>query len=333
MEAPMRSIFIGLGLLCSSVYGADLPQSKDHPLLGRVGGTEIIGYDSKRFDAVEFQTSSFKEYDLEKERRVYQQPGETVEGARTTIWYEGAALSGLEIIRQYQAELVPKGFEVVYDSTRDPNAGDYTNFLAPYSDAAPRNNRSAYVMYAATDSTVKSVTLKRVSDEGTAWVSIISVDWVQPDSTYKAVQGAYAAIEVIDVAGMKKDIQFVSASDMSKAMDASGKVALYGIYFDTNQATLKAESKATLDEIAKLLQQEASLHVHVVGHTDNQGGLDSNLGLSKRRAEAVRSALVSQYGIAADRLSANGVSYLAPVASNASEAGRAKNRRVELVPF
>ena len=132
---------------------------------------------------------------------------------------------------------------------------------------------------------------------------------------------------------MKKDIQFVSASEMQQALTAAGKVALYGIYFDTNQATLKPESQPTLAEIASLLKQDPALKVHVVGHTDNQGGLDFNLGLSRRRAEAVRAALVSEHGIDASRLAANGVSYLAPVASNADEAGRAKNRRVELVPF
>lgn len=312
---------------------ADLPQSKDHPLLGRVGGTEIVGYDSKRFDSVSFQTSTFKEYDLAKSRRVYVQPPTTVEGARTTIWYEGPTLSALEIVRQYQAELTGKGFTVLYDSSKDPDASNFTNFLAPFSDNEPRNNRSEYVLYAASDSTVRTTTLKRSSDDGETWVSIIAVEWPQPDATYKAVQGAYAAVDVIDVAGMKKDIQFVSASDMQKALTAAGKVALYGIYFDTNQATLKAESKPTLDEIARLLKEEPTLSVHVVGHTDNQGGLDFNMSLSKRRADAVRAALISQYGIAAERLAANGVSYLAPVASNAEEAGRAKNRRVELVPF
>ncbi|MFO1494868.1 MAG: OmpA family protein [Lysobacterales bacterium] len=329
----MRLICTALLLLSATVNAADLPQSKDHPLLGRVGGTEIVAYDSKRFDTVSFQTSTFKEYNLESRQRVFQQPPTTLEGARTTIWYEGAGLSGLEIVRQYQAELGGKGFTVVYDSTRDPNAGRYTNFLAPFSENEPRNNRSEYVLYAGQESTVKSVTLKRSGEEGETWVSIITVDWAQPDATYKAVQGAYAAIDVIDVAGMKKDIQFVSASDMEKSLDASGKVALYGIYFDTNQATLKPESKATLDEIAKLLQQAPELKVHVVGHTDNQGGLDFNMGLSKRRADAVRAALTSQYGIDGARLTANGVSYLAPVASNTEEAGRAKNRRVELVPF
>ena len=70
----------------------------------------------------------------------------------------------------------------------------------------------------------------------------------------------------------------------------------------------------------------------MVGHTDNQGTLDSNIALSKRRAEAVNAALASQYAIAANRLAAYGVADLAPVASNAAEDGRAKNRRVELVP-
>lgn len=96
---------------------------------------------------------------------------------------------------------------------------------------------------------------------------------------------------------------------------------------------MKPESKAALDEIAKLLKLDPSLKLHVVGHTDNQGGLEPNFALSKARAQAVSNALQKDYSIAAARLSANGVSSLAPVASNADDAGRAKNRRVELVPF
>ena len=70
----------------------------------------------------------------------------------------------------------------------------------------------------------------------------------------------------------------------------------------------------------------------MVGHTDSVGGFDSNLALSKRRADAVAAALVKDYGIAANRMVGNGVASLAPVASNSSDEGRAKNRRVELVP-
>ena len=111
----------------------------------------------------------------------------------------------------------------------------------------------------------------------------------------------------------------------------TGKAAVYGIYFDTGKAEIKPESEPALKEIAKLLQADPKLKLYVVGHTDNSGGLDYNMKLSKDRADAVVKALTGKYGIAASRLSAFGVGPLAPVASNQTEEGRAKNRRVELV--
>jgi len=74
-----------------------------------------------------------------------------------------------------------------------------------------------------------------------------------------------------------------------------------------------------------------ALRIWVVGHTDNTGTMETNMNLSKARAEAVVQALTGKFGIAAERLKGYGVGALAPVASNDSEAGRAKNRRVELV--
>jgi len=111
----------------------------------------------------------------------------------------------------------------------------------------------------------------------------------------------------------------------------TGHATVYGIYFDTGKAIVKPESDAALVEIAKMLKADPTLKLNVVGHTDNVGGMDSNMKLSMARGEAVVQALVARYGIAADRLKGYGVSSLAPVASNDSDAGRAKNRRVELV--
>ena len=101
--------------------------------------------------------------------------------------------------------------------------------------------------------------------------------------------------------------------------------------FDTDRAEIKQESKPQLDEMGAYLQKNPGVAVYVVGHTDNQGKLDYNLSLSQRRAEAVVAALTGEYKIAANRLVGKGVANLTPVASNASEEGRAKNRRVELV--
>ncbi len=123
----------------------------------------------------------------------------------------------------------------------------------------------------------------------------------------------------------------VDAGAMAQAIESSGRVALYGIYFDFNKADVKPESDATLDEIAKLLKQTPSRKVLVVGHTDNVGTFGFNMDLSQRRAAAVVTALASRYAIGKDRLTPVGVSFASPVAPNNDENGRAKNRRVELV--
>ena len=86
----------------------------------------------------------------------------------------------------------------------------------------------------------------------------------------------------------------------------------------------------SIDEIAKLLQSDAALKLSIDGHTDSTGTAERNRALSKQRAEAVLGALVAK-GIAAERLSAQGFGPDKPVADNGDDAGRAKNRRVELV--
>jgi outer membrane protein OmpA-like peptidoglycan-associated protein len=128
---------------------------------------------------------------------------------------------------------------------------------------------------------------------------------------------------------METRIETVASDSIAASLRSGGTVALYGLLFDTDQAVLKPQSDAQLAEMVKYLRG-GSAKVYVVGHTDNQGALDYNLGLSDRRARAVAAALVAR-GIPAARIAARGVGPLAPTASNADEAGRARNRRVELV--
>ena len=124
----------------------------------------------------------------------------------------------------------------------------------------------------------------------------------------------------------------MKAEEMAQAINTSGRVALYGLYFDTAKADVKPESKDTLDQIAKLLSSSPSLKLLVVGHTDNVGEFGANMDLSKRRADAVIAALAGQYKVDRKRLTPVGVSFASPVAPNTSDDGKAKNRRVELVP-
>jgi OOP family OmpA-OmpF porin len=137
-------------------------------------------------------------------------------------------------------------------------------------------------------------------------------------------------LDIVERAAMNQDIE-ANAEVFSNDLRATGHVAVYGILFDTGKTELKPESEPALVEIAKLLAADAALKLHVVGHTDNVGALESNMKLSQGRADAVVQALVGRHGIAAARLKAGGVGPLAPVASNDAEEGRTKNRRVELV--
>lgn len=121
------------------------------------------------------------------------------------------------------------------------------------------------------------------------------------------------------------------AAAFGNDLRTTGHVAVYGINFDTGKATITPESAQAIGEVAKLLKDDAGLKVHVVGHTDNVGSVESNLKLSQDRAASVVQALEQQHGIPAARLRAYGCGAFAPVASNDAEDGRAKNRRVEIV--
>ena len=118
---------------------------------------------------------------------------------------------------------------------------------------------------------------------------------------------------------------------IEERLKRDGRVDVYGIYFDFAKSTLRPESERVLDEIATVLKKNPAWKLAVDGHTDNIGGDEYNLDLSRRRAAAVKTALVEHHRIAADRLTTGGLGASQPKASNETLSGRAQNRRVELV--
>lgn len=158
--------------------------------------------------------------------------------------------------------------------------------------------------------------------EGMAYVS--AAGYAHPDG--------YAKLRRLEVETTELEFNLISVTGetMADELDASGKVAVYGIYFDTDSATLKSESDQTLEEIARLLRLRPEFTLYVDGHTDSEGEDAYNLDLSTRRAQAVVAWLIGK-GIAENRLEARGFGEAEPVADNATEQGRAWNRRVELV--
>lgn len=134
---------------------------------------------------------------------------------------------------------------------------------------------------------------------------------------------------IIQKDAMAQDI-VADAKVFSNDIRTTGHAAVYGIYFDTGKSNIKPESAQAIAEIVKLLNSDPGLKIHVVGHTDNAGSVESNIKLSQSRAESVVQALRNN-GISPARLKSFGCGQFAPVMSNDNEEGRAKNRRVELV--
>ena len=122
-----------------------------------------------------------------------------------------------------------------------------------------------------------------------------------------------------------------STKRIERALTESGRVDVYGIYFEFASATLTPESEPVLREIADVMRRNRTWSLNVEGHTDNVGGDAPNLDLSLRRANAVKDALVSRHRIAASRLETSGFGARRPKDTNATVEGRARNRRVELV--
>jgi OOP family OmpA-OmpF porin len=142
-------------------------------------------------------------------------------------------------------------------------------------------------------------------------------------------EGRDYQLTIIESQPMQQEV-VADASAMRNDLAATGKTVVYGIYFDTASATIKPESEKALAEMVKLLNGSPALKVFIVGHTDSVGSPNSNLKLSSDRAASVVNAIVAR-GVAASRLKPAGVGPYSPIASNDTDEGRAKNRRVELV--
>ncbi len=173
-------------------------------------------------------------------------------------------------------------------------------------------------IYEFEDGGAQYVTLEVVKGDTEAWAQVSGAN-----------NGMYN-LTIVEKQSMKQNVA-ASAEGLAGSIKESGKAAVYGIYFDTGKAEIKPESAPAIAGIVKLLKAEPKLKLYVVGHTDNVGAFDYNIKLSQARAAAVVNDLVNKNAVAATRLTPFGAGPTAPVASNKSEDGRAKNRRVELV--
>ena len=223
------------------------------------------------------------------------------------------------------------------DYTKVPKEGEYWEFGEQIVPAAGKSHPSGLEVFRNFENALKQAGGTVVSADGQRGF-YYRIE--RPSGEYWGFVGCSGGAEsggcagtthrIVRIAAMKQSV-VVAADQIAKSLMDTGKVVFYGIYFDTDKAVIKPESAPTLAEMAKFLKANATTKVFVVGHTDNQGALDHNQKLSRDRAAAVVAALATTHGVPRDRMTPDGVGPLAPVAANDAEAGRAKNRRVEMV--
>jgi outer membrane protein OmpA-like peptidoglycan-associated protein len=341
--AVLMTVSIGTGAQPAAAQLKDVKGAKDNPIVKRYEGSVIIGYDFRKFNDYELLLGPVQAGETGPRNLLKPTKSEHVEGQTTRILYvapEGR--SPLEVVRNYEQELQKNGFEILFKCARE-KCGSQDGWLAEYylygqkrkllnhppaGTGRPPGQVSEYAFSNTKDQ--QYLAAKRTSPEGDVYASVY-VALGQFDMHKETFDHALVLLDVIETKPMETKMVTVDASTMAKGIAATGHVALYGIYFDTDKAEVKPESGATLKEIAALLKQDPKLALYVVGHTDNVGGEDYNMDLSRRRAAAVVAALTSQHGVDPKRLKPSGVGLLAPVGPNETEEGRAKNRRVELV--
>jgi OOP family OmpA-OmpF porin len=285
----------------ASAQTRDIAGARDFPGIGRFAGSVVTGYQVKDFDAARMQAAPFKDDKPADARRL--------EGRIAYRTAPGPSI--LEVSRNFETQLTKAGFETLLACDTDACGG------IPFSEAVD----TLPVPQMWVDGFNYHYFFAHKTDAGRETYASVLVSQNNQDITAQLVVAELGAIED----------KMVNAAAMAKGLGETGHIALYGIYFDTDKAVLKPESRPTLEQIAKLLTSQPQLNVFIVGHTDNQGAYEYNLDLSRRRAEAIAAELMKSFRIAQPRLRTAGLGFLAPVGSNASEAGRALNRRVELV--
>jgi len=355
-ERPMRHLPALLCLLFATtawadatVPTADIAGAKDPSWLKRYEGSFIVSHEHRGFDAVKFpasrllpvpdQTDAFNN-NVQRAEQVRE-----VEGEYTRLLYLAPVdRSPLEVLRNYLDLVEEGGGKTLYRCTDTDCGGDLNGNdhgggnqglieqiypQARITDEKFSNGRCA----SGANPREQHYALATLPDGSGGERTLGIIAYQVGAGTYCDALDKRTAVLVVAVSPKARERKMVTVTsdEMAKALDAAGRIALYGIEFDTNKSALKPVSLDTLAQIAKLLQAQPALKLDVVGHTDNVGDAAANLKLSQRRADAVVAALVEDHGIDEARLTARGEGLGKPVADNATEDGRAKNRRVELV--
>ncbi len=334
---------------------ADTGSIREPANMPRYAGSIIAGGSLAAFDEMPLVTSRLVRVPDRRDKRnnalFLPADGRKIDGKRTRLVYlipEGR--SPLEVIRGYQQLITERGGTKLYECSGDECGGDtrrgavsgggetgLLQIAIPADEAA--GAPAGHPLNCAVDNGSRTgqrfTTLQLPNDGGAiAVLSYVLGEYVagSPCRAGGWAGRTVAIVNIIETKAREQRMEMVKADAMKSSLEKDGKVTFYSILFDTARAEIKPESRPQIAEMAAFLKANPGLRVLIVGHTDNQGGLEYNIDLSKRRAASVTSALTAS-GIAAARMTPQGVGMAAPVSTNETDEGRSKNRRVEMVKF
>ncbi len=321
----------------TATLNTDQAGATDSPLTGRYKGAALVLQTHKAFD--ELVLPSGPEVGEDYDARKHFTAAVTLQGEATrSIYVSPVGRSTLEVVKNYRDALLAKGFAPVFECVGAACGPAFRklkyDWNAPATHVVGLNidNRRRGVVQAVFDAG-KDVRYSLLRKGGTyvALFGALNAGGGFGDMSAALNDRVSVLVEVVEPKAMQNNIVVLDSGAIAQALAAEGAVSLYGLYFDTDKATLQPTSKPQLDQMARYLNANPAVQVFVVGHTDTDGGLDHNMLLADARAKSVAAALSSGYGVAPARMIAKGVGPLAPVATNRTPAGKAKNRRVVLV--
>lgn len=333
LGATLLVAFAHAASMAADAPVSDVPGSADHPLIKRFTGSWLAGQRVSEWDAAVLPGSAET---AKVDKRQYAAPF-TLEGKVTqTIYIAPQGKSALEVWRNYEQALGTAGFKKRFVCER--SCADL--YFAWNKQSEPTKGFVWAKGYVVTPTGSRySLTSAITTDDGRMMVGTLgkpgqeATVLVYSSLAANANTGQVATyVQVVEPKAMATGQVTVDPAALQAGLAAEGRVTLTGLFFDTGKTELKPESKAQLDAMAELLKSQPALKAWVVGHTDNVGAFDANEKLSLARAQAVVAALTAApYKVDGKRLMARGLASLAPVAGNGDDAGRARNRRVELV--
>ncbi|MGH1576590.1 OmpA family protein [Planktotalea sp.] len=261
-------------------------------------------------------------------------PSRTFEGYVTRqAWrVEGRGVTPLQLLQPLRNELTSNGYTVLFEcSDRACGGFDFrfgTDVInAPDMFVDLDDYRFISAVHGPSDAPKSAISILVSRSAAAAYIQIIQIA-VDERADISVAKGA----ELIASTPQSGAIPLAGASiDVAKQLDVTGHVILADLVFETGSSELGAGPFSSLSQIAIYLSESPEKRVVLVGHTDTEGSLEGNIALSKRRAASVRTRLIEVHAVEAAQVAADGVGYLAPVASNVSKAGREANRRVEAV--